>query len=177
VKPEMYFSVDIESSGPVPGKYSMLSFGACVVGMSNQTYYAELKPISEFFVPEAMKVSGFSLDRLRHEGIAPDFAMTNFREWVIKTTGDHRPVFVGFNACYDWQFINWYFNAFAKDNPFGFGGVDIKSYYMGLSGVRWSKTTSSQLPEMYLPDVPQTHNALDDAIAQASIFQKMLASR
>jgi len=172
----MYFSVDIESSGPVPGKYSMLSFGACVVGTSDTSYYAELQPISDNYVVEALKVSRFDLSKLKRDGIDPGRAMTDFRQWVQKTAGHHRPVFVGFNACYDWQFINWYFERFAKDNPFGFAGLDIKSYYMGLSGVSWSKTTSSQLPEVYRPDVPQTHNALDDAIAQASIFQKMLAS-
>jgi hypothetical protein len=30
MKPERYFSVDIESAGPIPGKYSMLSLGAPV---------------------------------------------------------------------------------------------------------------------------------------------------
>ena len=61
---------------------------------------------------------------------------------------------------------------------FGFGGIDIKSYYMGLTGKPWSSSTSSQLPPEFLPDMPQTHNALDDARAQASIFAKMLkASR
>jgi len=63
---------------------------------------------------------------------------------------------------------------FGVDNPFGFSGLDIKSYYMGLKGVRWSETTSSQLPDEFLPDRPQTHNALDDAIAQASIFERLL---
>jgi ribonuclease T len=29
---EIYFSVDIEASGPIPGEYSMLSLGACLVG-------------------------------------------------------------------------------------------------------------------------------------------------
>jgi hypothetical protein len=51
---------------------------------------------------------------------------------------------------------------------------DIKSYFMGLSGRDWSRTTSSQLPVEYQPDEPQTHNALDDARAQASIFSKLM---
>ena len=73
-----------------------------------------------------------------------------------------------------WQFINWYFESFAGGNPFGFGGIDIKSYFMGLSGREWSRTTSSQLPDEFQPDEPQTHNALDDARAQASIFLKLM---
>jgi len=45
------FSVDIESSGPIPGEYSMLSIGACVVGNTKDSFYAELKPISKSLSP------------------------------------------------------------------------------------------------------------------------------
>jgi ribonuclease T len=31
-KKECLISVDVETSGPIPGDYSMLSLGACVVG-------------------------------------------------------------------------------------------------------------------------------------------------
>jgi DNA polymerase III epsilon subunit-like protein len=177
MKPERYFSVDIESAGPIPGKYSMLSLGACVVGNPEKAFYVELKPISKEFIADALKVSGFDLNHLEKEGKAPTEAMKTFHDWVVTATADHKPVFVGFNACYDWQFVNWYLVSFAGGNPFGFGGVDIKSYFMGLSGLPWSKTTSSQLPTEFQPDVRQTHNALDDARAQASIFHKLLLKR
>jgi len=174
MKPERYFSVDIESAGPIPGKYSMLSLGACVVGNRDEAFYVELKPVSKDFVPDALKISGFDLNRLEKDGESPDKAMKAFRLWVETASVDHRAVFVGFNACYDWQFVNWYLETFAGCNPFGFGGIDIKSYFMGLSGQPWSRTTSSQLPHEFQPDEPQTHNALDDARAQASIFYKLM---
>ena len=60
--------------------------------------------------------------------------MIAFRSWVEMVAGNHRAVFVGFNACYDWQFVNWYLETFTGGNPFGFGGIDIKSYFMGMSG-------------------------------------------
>ncbi len=175
MKSERYFSVDIESAGPIPGKFSMLSLGACVVGNPELAFYVEIKPISKDFVLDALRVSGFDLNYLEREGKSPQEAMKDFRTWVEKMAGDHKPVFVGFNACYDWQFVNWYLESFAGGNPFGFGGIDIKSYYMGLSGETWSRTTSSQLPQEFQPDEPQTHNALDDARAQASIFLKLLS--
>src|SRR5882672_10244304 len=117
MKPERYFSVDIESAGPIPGKYSMLSIGACVVGVPDATFYAELKPISLEFVPDALKVSGFDLDRLTREGKYPADVMREFRQWVETESRVHKAVFVGFNACYDWQFINWYFESFTGGNP------------------------------------------------------------
>ncbi len=178
MKPERYFSVDIESSGPIPGRYSMLSLGACIVGDPGESFYVELKPISPDFIPDALKVSGFDLGVLERSGQPPEDAMPAFRRWVEQAAGEAKPVFVGFNACYDWQFVNWYLETYAGGNPFGFGGVDIKSFFIGLRGCAWSSSTSSQLPPEFHPDQPQTHNALDDARAQASIFSKMLkASR
>jgi len=174
MKRELFFSVDIESSGPIPSEYSMLSIGACVVGKPEEAFYAELKPISEKFVPAALNVSGFNLEKLQREGQSPEIAMKAFRTWIEKAAGACKPVFVGFNACYDWQFVNWYLERFANGNPFGFASLDIKSYYMGFSGKRWSETTSSKLPPEFQPDQPQTHNALDDARAQASIFAKLI---
>ena len=174
MKSEIYFSVDIESAGPIPGKYSMLSLGACIVGKSTDTFYVELKPISTAFVPAAMEVSGFDLKSLRKTGVHPAKAMKDFALWIEASAGKKKSVFVGFNGCYDWQFVNWYFETFLGHNPFGFGGVDIKSYFMGMCGLPWAKTTSSQLPAQFQPDQAQTHNALDDARAQASIFKKLM---
>ena len=42
-------------------------------------------------------------------------------------------VFVGFNAPFDWSFVNYYFHRFLGHNPFGFTAVDIKAYYMGAA--------------------------------------------
>jgi ribonuclease T len=174
MKPEVYFSVDVESSGPIPGKYSMLSLGACIVGDVEKSFYTELKPVSMEFVPKALEVSGFDLATLKRKGQSPRKATKLFRKWVEKMAGSGKAVFVGFNGCYDWQFVNWYLESFTGGNPFGFGGIDIKSYFMGMTGLPWSATTSSQLPIEFQPITPQTHNALDDAKAQASIFGKML---
>ena len=58
-----------------------------------------------------------------------------------------KPVFVGFNAPFDWAFVNFYFQQYLGDNPFGIGAIDIKSYYMGMSGGTWEDTRSSRIPE------------------------------
>ena len=171
---ETCISVDIESSGPIPGEFSMLSLGACVVRNTSRKYYVMLKPISERFVPEALKVSGFSLDELKKTGIEPKIAMSAFSDWVDEVTAGGRPVLVAFNATFDWQFVNYYFHKFLGKNPFGISGLDIKAYYSGKFSKQWSETTKSKFDKRFLSNKPHTHNALDDAIEQAEIFEKLL---
>lgn len=77
-----YVMVDIESDGPIPGDYSMICFGAVIVEpLLNRTFYGKLKPISEHWIPEALKVSGFTReDVLQFED--PADVMSRFEVWL-----------------------------------------------------------------------------------------------
>jgi DNA polymerase III epsilon subunit-like protein len=176
---EIYFSVDIEASGPIPGEYSMLSLGACRVDFPEKTFYSELQPISDRFVPAALEVSKLKLKELADTGQRPEEAMRLFRKWVSEEARTDKAVFVGFNAGFDWAFVNWYFHIFLGENPFGVSALDIKAYYMGLTGCSWEETKSSKLPELLNPRRAEghRHNALADAVHQAEIFRRMLEFR
>lgn len=176
-KAEVFISVDVEAAGPIPGEYSMLSLGACVVGGREEGFYAELQPITDKAIPDALKVSGFVLAELAKTGERPEQVMEQLRDWVEKVKGGGKPVFVGFNAGFDWSFVNWYFHRYLGDNPFGFAPLDIKSFYMGMAGCDWEGTRSSRIRPEFQPEKPGTHNALADAKAQAEMFEKMLAAR
>jgi DNA polymerase III epsilon subunit-like protein len=174
---EMFISVDVESSGPVPGIYSMLSLGACVVGSPETSFYVELRPISDAFVAEALKVSKLSLDELKRTGRDPEDGMADFKAWILGQSVGRVPVFVGFNASFDWSFVNWYFHKFVGENPFGYTALDVKSYYMGRFGSSWEETKSSRMSEEFRPRSTNTHNALDDARSQATTFASLLKFR
>jgi ribonuclease T len=170
---ELYISVDIEAAGPVPSVFSMLSLGAVVVDDPKRTFYVELKPVNDKFLPDAMKVVGRTLQDFAKNGHDPKEAMTAFRDWLLSVATAAKPVFIGFNATFDWAFVNFYFHEYLGENPFGFGGIDIKSYYMGMTGCAWEDTRSSRIrPELKGPS-PHTHNALDDAVEQAEMFKRM----
>src|SRR5437867_643420 len=124
----VYFSVDVEASGPVPGLYNLVSIGAVPVGSragvwkpDENGFYVELKPIAPGFDPGAMAVHGIPRERLEKEGSPADQAMRNLSDFVRRRLRgqEDRAVFVGHNAVFDWAFISYYFEAFGLPNQIG----------------------------------------------------------
>ena len=104
---ELYVSVDVETSGPVPGIYSLLSIGACVISEPNQSIYLELQPDGLKHDPEAVAVTGLDLTKLENEGLAPQAAMLKLEQWLNQIcSAGQKVVFVGLNTPFDWSFIN-----------------------------------------------------------------------
>lgn len=173
---ETYISIDVETAGPNPGRYSMLAIGACTLTHPRETFYVELKPINQEAVPEALLISRLSLEKLQERGLAPPEAMAKFEGWLESVVpAGSRPVFVAFNAPFDWMFVHDYFHRYLGRNPFGHSALDVKAYYMGMAGVNWDETGMRQVARRYLDDRHLTHHALRDALDQAEIFEKILA--
>ncbi|ENW99960.1 hypothetical protein F899_02146 [Acinetobacter sp. CIP 101934] len=174
-KKEVFISVDIEASGPIPGEYDLLSIGMCLVDQPEIQFYCELKPVSHKADPKALAVSGFNLEDLTKNGIDPTTAMQNCATWLEQhLSKSETPIFVGLNAGFDWSFMNYYFHKFIGHNPFGVSSLDIKSLYMGAFGGRWSDTRAKNIIEILKPQSRGNHNALQDAIFQAELFRLIL---
>jgi hypothetical protein len=179
---DIYFSVDVESDGPVPGRFSMLSFALVAVATFDgeqlvrldphaASRYWELQPITEQFEPAALSVNGLDRAKLLREGLPPAQAMREAARWVREVADGRRAVLVAYPAVFDWSFVHWYFSTFAEESPFGHGScIDIRSMYMGASGCTYAASSKSQLPAAILPQAAHTHNALDDAIEQGELF-------
>lgn len=183
-RPEMYFSIDIEADGPIPGPYSMLSIGVAVAGRreadftptdpDTQTFYRELAPISDEYVPQALAVSGLNRDTLRDQGADPATAMRELAGWIAEVCDGGRPVAVAYPACFDWMFMYWYLIRFTGSCPFGHSGViDMKTMYAVKAGVPLGKAVKRQMPRGLLSRRPHTHHALDDAKEQAELFANL----
>jgi ribonuclease T len=171
---ETYISVDIETAGPNPSQYSLLSIGACSVMDPENYFYIEIQPVNDEMLPEAYAVHHLSLDDLKSNGVPPLEAMARFDSWLNGITPPGRkPVFVAFNAPFDWMFISDYFNRYLKFNPFGHAALDIKAFYMGLHGSSWKETAMNNVAQSYLEGKSISHNALEDARDQAKIFSRL----
>lgn len=172
---ETYISVDVETAGPIPGEYAMLSIGACTVFDSSVSFYIELQPDKEKVQADALKVSGLKMDELKERGEPPKAGVQKFADWVAQhTLPANEAVFVAFNAPFDWMFVNHYFHRYLGHNPFGHSALDMKVYYMGLKGISWSETSMKAISRGYFGEISLTHHALQDAIDQAELFKMML---
>jgi 3' exoribonuclease, RNase T-like len=160
-----YVMVDVESDGPIPADYSMISFGAVIVepGVA-RSFYGRLRPVSDRWIPEALKVSGVS----REESLAfddPKAVMTAFDHWLAENGGT-RLFFISDNNGFDWQFINWYFHHFLGRNPFKHSSTNLGSLYKGLV-----KDTFQTFK--HLRQTRHTHNPVDDARGNAEALLHM----
>ncbi|MHA5054343.1 exonuclease [Streptomyces sp. SD15] len=187
IKPSLYISVDIEADGPIPGPYSMLSFGAAVAGRQDadgftptdpeeRTFYRELRPISEAFVPEALAMSGLDRARLAREGAEPGVALAEFSEWVRQVAVGAQPVMCGYPAMYDWTFLYWYLIRFTGASPFGHSGcLDMKTLYATKAALPLRAVAKGTMPRELLSRRRHTHHALDDAVEQAELLANLMA--
>lgn len=166
----MFIMFDVESDGPIYGVHSMISFGAVVVEEGlKRTFYAELKPISEKWIPDALAVSGFTREQtLKFED--PSSVMKRFNIWLNSLKKDlkdkERLLFISDNNGYDFPWINYYSLVYLEKNPLGHSSNNLRNLYNGMQ-----KNTRASFK--FLRDTKHTHNALDDAIGNAEAMLKM----
>ena len=181
---DIYISADIEADGPIPGRYSMLSFGLVVAATFDgkvfvprargETFYRELKPIVDECLPEAIAASGLNRNELLRTGAEPAEAMKAAAAWVESVASGARPVLVGYPVVFDWMFLHWYFVAFCGERRSSFSGaLDMKTIYQQKAHVPLDEAGRDDLPSELRSARPHTHNALDDAREQAEIFNNL----
>ena len=177
---EVYVSTDIEADGPIPGRYSMLSFGSAAF-LADKTrvsvFAANLETLPGAAQdPETMQ--WWSQQPLawavrRENPQSPEVAMPEYATWLDELPG--KPVFVGYPAAYDFMFVYWYLMAFAGRSPFSFSAIDIKSMAMVMLGTEYRRSAKRNMPRRWFENLPHTHVALEDAIGQGVLFCNMLA--
>ena len=177
---EIYVSTDVETDGPIPGPHSMCSF-ASVAFLDDKTVLGSFSVNLEFLPgasghpeqmawwaehPEAWRAC-------RRDPRPPEEAMREYVDWVESLPGT--PVFVAYPVGFDFGFVYWYLIQFAGRSPFRHHGVDIRSYAMAMLKRDYQGSSWANYPNRWFNDLPHTHQALDDAIRQGTLFCNMLA--
>ena len=193
-----YFSVDIELSGKIIGKHSMLALGACVVGDTTQIFYRELKPISPAYEWNAIRKATMGLQcippNLRHKegydpslrrfrpehilrilykhGCPPERALKELSEWVARESKEYPSIIVAKPLSVEKPVLEWYFKKFSYPYPFN-GEEDLIESYQNLV-----KRKNAHLRELAIPDARTLeHNGLEDCLLQADQFEAILQLR
>jgi hypothetical protein len=177
---EIYISTDIEADGPVPGLNSMLSFASAAFLADKSliaTFSANLEVLAGASSdPETMAwwaTKPEAWEACRKGLQSPELIMPQYATWLKGLPGN--PVFVGYPAAFDFMFITYYLYRFAKESPFSYFALDVKSYAMALMKTNFYDVSKSNMPREWFDDLPYTHIALDDAISQGALFCNMLA--
>lgn len=191
---EMYFSVDVESNGPVPGLFSMLSIG--VTALHPETleevghFYQKLKPLPDAFSDDDTMKWWKGFPEMYAEATRdprdPHDVMRALEDWVGDTVNgfgadrESRPIplFVAYPVAFDFGHYNYYAWRFTGRSVFGFVGLDMASVAMGHNGRPYDGQTKKNWPaEWIMPeDRVAIHHALLDARQQAAIFRRMMKS-
>ena len=182
-KTDAYFSADIETDGPIPGPYSILSIGIVYAGtfdgesfirsnLNGDSFYRELKPISDNFQSEALSVNGLDREKLLVTGEDPESVMMDAFDWIENISGAANPVLVAYPLSFDWTWLYWYFIRFCKrGSPFEYSRCfDIKTAFAVKAALPISAAGRSHIPLELRSKRVHSHNALDDALEQADIF-------
>jgi hypothetical protein len=181
MKTELYISTDVEADGPIPGDFSMLSLGSVAFdtnGKELSCFSANLQPLFEAQQhPDTMAWWATQPEAYRAATInakPPAEVIHHYHSWLTGWAGNgYIPVFMGYPATYDFLFTYWYLMHFVGSSPFGFNGLDLKSYAMALLDTPFKATHKGGFPREWYPATKHTHRAEDDAREQGQMFFKM----
>ncbi len=140
----LWIMLDVETSGPILGRHSLLEIGAAAGSVQAGTearFEAVLRPISSEVV-----ASPDSYARAVREGLPPEEAMRRFAAWAapLQARGGR---FVARPAAFDWPWIVLYAWTHLGENPFGFKAVCASSWFEALG-----RTFRVDLPHVAVED-------------------------
>lgn len=188
---EVYFSMDVETDGPIPGPNAMLSFAASAHCLDkegrwkNPAVYTVNLGLLKGSTPNPDTAAFWTKNKSAYDTTrtnlqAPEVAMPEFRRWITDITLKYggqggKSVAVAYPATFDFMFVYWYLMKFGGDSPFSFQALDMKTLGMALLKCDFKEATKRNFPKRWFaPNLKHTHVAKDDAIEQGEMFVRMM---
>lgn len=179
---EVFISGDVETNGPIPGIYSMLSAGLAAFTLDRgviDTFSVNLDLLPGAQVhPDTQKFwdenpVAYNLTRLNT--VNPKSGIPEMCRWIKSMGKGTQPIYVGYPAGFDFSFHHWYCVQFDGDDPCGFSCLDLKSYAMASQKWGFRQSTKRNMPTAWFKKkLPHTHVAVDDATEQAWMAYYMM---
>jgi hypothetical protein len=148
----LWIMIDVETSGPVYGRHSLLEIGAAVGSRASgvtDEFSVLVAPTSEH-----VERSHRTFALAKEGGRSPADAISRFGGFT-RPYVERRATFVARPAAFDWPWIVHYAWTFLGENPFGFKAVCASSWFEAR-GKRF--------------DVALPHVAVEDAKIQLAHF-------
>jgi hypothetical protein len=183
-KPTMYLSIDVETDGPVPGLYSMISLG--LAGFTIQKDLVWEMEINLFPIEGASRDPNTMIwwehpdqkeawAHLMKNRQQPKEAMIQLANDIEKLKLQYRVVTIAWPSCFDWMFIHWYMHKFVGNNPLGRRAKCADTYAWAISRTTHPNVSIAPLLEDWEDNrFTHSHKALDDAKDQGAKFINML---
>lgn len=195
----MYIYTDVETDGPIPGEYSMLSIGSVAFSPDGKVlgkFYRKLKRLKGAKQhPETMKFwkeHPKDYKEATKNSEAPSKVMKDYVNWLEKMEkkNNAKSIFVSWPLAFDYQFVFWYMVKFVKkfqtgkvhpfDIPFSFNmTMDAGTMEIAQMSKEITKISEKDMAKGWAKDVKELsenkgHKAIDDAMDEGKIFIKML---
>lgn len=168
-----HFVLDVESDGPHPLDYNMISFGLVNVMNPEYRFHGRLAPLhmNDGGVPEAREVSGVAWEEHKHYP-HPSKTMKEALDWMLDCVGREEPhtfVLWSDNPAFDWQFWNAYCWRYLGKNPAGFsarriGDLDAGRRQAPFNTNAWKKWRQTK----------HTHDPVDDALGNVEALRRII---
>jgi len=175
---ETLISVDGEFTGPIPGPFSMISLGAVAydrVGVELSAFKTNMEELTGSRRDDSTMVWWLGQENAWElatvDPVSAVSGITSFSEWIKGLPG--KPKLMGWPYSVDFLFIYWYYvNFLGAIPPFGFDGIDIKTYAMRALSIKNISDVSRTVvrKKLDIDNTDYTHDPVDDAREQAKLY-------
>lgn len=184
---DIFFSVDCEFSGPIPGPNYMMSLGSVafsldqgVLGKFAVNFVplpgATMDPKTQKFWdrnPEAYEAT-------KYTQVDPVEGMKQYNAHIMSVLQKHAkqaqaPIFIEYPGAADFMWVFWYFHKFLRACPFSHSSFSLKTAACVIMQEPFRRSTKANMPRRWFNEnLKHTHLALDDALGQADLAVRML---
>jgi hypothetical protein len=181
-KPSAFASFDVELNGQNPLQHSMLSIGVALfvehVGLVDRFYRnikarpgttCDQKTMENFWRLHPAQWEKVNTNQVTHEE-----AMSELSKWIAIHSKTYRLKWVAKPSCVDWMWLKCYYDTYGPEDKLDLGhycdclGTMLKTYFF-LYPSRDKKDCVAKLAN----HLPYTHDALEDAIYQGTIYMNL----